>query len=57
VQHDEHERHLRRRGIEAEEFFGDDDVGRAGDRKEFGETLDDGQEEDLQQRHRGILKE
>jgi hypothetical protein len=39
-----------------EEFFSDDDVGGAGDRKELGEALDDGQDQDFEQRrHGGIL--
>ena len=56
VQHDEDEGHGGGGGVEVEEFFGDDDVRGAGDGEEFGEALDDGQDDDLQERHGEIVK-
>ena len=47
VQHDQQQRHFRRGGVEAEQFFGNDNVGGTGDGQEFGEALDDGQDEDF----------
>ena len=51
VEHDEQERHLGRGRVEAHEFFSDDDVSGAGDGKELGQALDDGEKDDLQDRH------
>jgi len=41
VEHDEEQSHGGRGGVEAEQFFRDDDVSGTGDREKFGETLDD----------------
>jgi hypothetical protein len=51
VEHDEQKGHLGRRRVEAEEFFGDYDVGGAGDGEQFGEALNDSQKNDFENGH------
>ena len=48
VQHHEQEGHLRLGGVEAEQLFGHDDVRRTGHRQQFAESLDDGEQEDVE---------
>lgn len=47
VEHDEEQRHGGRGGIETEELLHDDDVGGTGNGEEFGEALDDGEDDDV----------
>ncbi len=55
VEHDEEQRHLRGGGVEMHQLFGDDDVGGAGDRQQFGKALHDGKEDDVEEAHEDIL--
>ena len=55
VQHDQKERHFGRGGIQAHQFFGDDDMGGARDGQELGESLHDGEDEVFQNGHRESL--
>ena len=51
VQHDQEHGHFGARGVQAHQFFRDDDVGGAGDGQQFAGALDDGQEHDLEDIH------
>ena len=55
VEHDQQQRHLRGGGVEAQQFFRHDDMGGTGDRQEFGCTLHNSQNDNLEEGHKRAL--
>ena len=55
MEHDQKQGHLRRRWVDAHQFFGNDHVSRAGYGEKFGESLHNRQENHLENRHKASV--